>query len=53
VALRLIAAAFTPITFDEAYYWIGEASRRRYYDHPLRRGGDPAGTLIAGDTDSA
>ncbi|MBW8857612.1 MAG: hypothetical protein JF604_25540, partial [Bradyrhizobium sp.] len=22
IALRLIAAAFTPITFDEAYYWM-------------------------------
>jgi hypothetical protein len=22
VGLRLIAAAFTPITFDEAYYWM-------------------------------
>ena len=22
VALRLVAAAFTPITFDEAYYWM-------------------------------
>ena len=22
VALRLVAAAFTPIAFDEAYYWM-------------------------------
>ena len=22
IALRLIAAAYTPITFDEAYYWM-------------------------------
>jgi hypothetical protein len=22
VVLRLVAAAFTPITFDEAYYWM-------------------------------
>lgn len=22
VGLRLVAAAFTPITFDEAYYWM-------------------------------
>ena len=22
VALRLVAAAVTPITFDEAYYWM-------------------------------
>jgi hypothetical protein len=22
VALRLVAAAWTPLTFDEAYYWM-------------------------------
>jgi hypothetical protein len=26
VALRLIAAAFTPLTFDEAYYWMWSKS---------------------------
>ena len=26
VALRLVAAAFTPITFDEAYYWMWSKS---------------------------
>src|SRR3982750_1824324 len=51
VALRLVAAAFTPITFDEAYYWMWSQNLAGgYYDHPpmvayvIR-----AGTLIAGD----
>src|SRR6266568_3784666 len=53
VALRLIAAAFTPITFDEAYYWMwSKHVAGGYYDHPpmvavvIR-----LGTLIAGDTE--
>src|ERR1041384_7213551 len=53
VALRLIAAAFTPITFDEAYYWMwSQHLAGGYYDHPpmvavvIR-----LGTLIAGDTE--
>src|SRR5215472_8689152 len=53
VALRLIAAAFTPLTFDEAYYWMwSKHLAGGYYDHPpmvalvIR-----AGTLIAGDTE--
>src|SRR5215475_13149837 len=53
VALRLIAAAFTPITFDEAYYWMwSQHLAGGYYDHPpmvalvIR-----AGTMIAGDTE--
>jgi 4-amino-4-deoxy-L-arabinose transferase-like glycosyltransferase len=53
VLLRLLAAAFTPITFDEAYYWMWSKSLAGgYYDHPpmvalvIR-----AGTLIAGDTE--
>src|SRR5258707_4640948 len=53
VVLRLIAAAFTPITFDEAYYWMWSKSLAGgYYDHPpmvavvIR-----LGTLIAGDTE--
>lgn len=53
VLLRLIAAAVTPITFDEAYYWMwSKALAGGYYDHPpmvalvIR-----AGTLIAGDTE--
>src|ERR1700742_1527167 len=53
VALRLAAAAFTPLTFDEAYYWMWSKHLAfGYYDHP------PAvaivirlGTLIAGDTE--
>src|SRR6185295_2844241 len=53
VALRLVAAAYTPITFDEAYYWMwSKHLAGGYYDHPpmvalvIR-----AGTLIAGDTE--
>src|ERR1700704_6862612 len=53
VVLRLVAAAFTPITFDEAYYWMWSKSLAGgYYDHPpmvaivIR-----LGTLIAGDTE--
>ena len=37
VALRLVAAAFTPITFDEAYYWMwSKHLAGGYYDHPPR-----------------
>src|SRR5689334_14141387 len=53
VALRLVAAAFTPLTFDEAYYWTwSKGLAGGYYDHPpmvafvIR-----AGTLIAGETE--
>src|SRR5229473_3650169 len=53
VVLRLVAAAYTPITFDEAYYWLWSKNLAfGYYDHPpmvalvIR-----AGTLIAGDTE--
>ena len=53
VAMRLVAAAFTPITFDEAYYWMwSKHLAGGYYDHPpmvavvIR-----FGTLIAGDTE--
>src|ERR1700686_5836422 len=53
VVLRLVAAAWTPLTFDEAYYWMwSKHLAGGYYDHP------PAvaavirlGTLIAGDTE--
>src|SRR5437588_9991750 len=53
VALRLVAAAFTPITFDEAYYWMwSKHLAGGYYDHPP---GVAAvirlGTLVAGDTE--
>src|SRR5271154_2747295 len=53
VALRLVAAAWTPLTFDEAYYWMwSKHLAGGYYDHPpmvalvIR-----AGALIAGDTE--
>jgi 4-amino-4-deoxy-L-arabinose transferase-like glycosyltransferase len=53
LALRLVAAAWTPITFDEAYYWMwSKHLAGGYYDHPplvalvIR-----AGTMIAGDTE--
>src|SRR6187399_1254129 len=53
VGLRLVAAAFTPITFDEAYYWMWSKNLAGgYYDHPpmvafvIR-----LGTMIAGDTE--
>jgi 4-amino-4-deoxy-L-arabinose transferase-like glycosyltransferase len=53
VALRLLAAAWTPLTFDEAYYWMwSQHPAFGYYDHPpmvafvIR-----AGTAIAGDTE--
>ena len=53
VALRLIAAAWTPLTFDEAYYWMWSRHLAGgYYDHPpmvafvIR-----LGTMIAGDTE--
>src|SRR3954453_12871945 len=53
VVLRLISAAYTPLTFDEAYYWTwSKHLAGGYYDHPpmvavLIR----VGTLIAGDTE--
>src|SRR6201989_379576 len=53
VVLRLVAAALTPITFDEAYYWMWSKNLAGgYYDHPpmvalVMR----AGTMIAGDTE--
>jgi 4-amino-4-deoxy-L-arabinose transferase-like glycosyltransferase len=53
VALRLVGAAWTPLTFDEAYYWMWSKHLAfGYYDHPpmvafvIR-----AGTAIAGDTE--
>jgi Dolichyl-phosphate-mannose-protein mannosyltransferase len=51
--LRLVAAAYTPLTFDEAYYWMwSKHLAGGYYDHPpmvavvIR-----LGTLIGGDTE--
>ena len=53
VALRLVAAAWTPLTFDESYYWMwSKYPAFGYYDHPpgvayvIR-----LGTMIAGDTE--
>src|SRR5450631_237999 len=53
VGLRLVAAALTPITFDEAYYWMwSKHLAGGYYDHPpmvafvIR-----LGTVMAGDTE--
>jgi 4-amino-4-deoxy-L-arabinose transferase-like glycosyltransferase len=53
VAVRLLAAAWTPLTFDEAYYWMWSKHLAfGYYDHPpmvalvIR-----LGTLIAGDSE--
>src|SRR6202051_1065845 len=53
VALRLVAPAVTPLTFDEAYYWMwSKHLAGGYYDHPpmvavvIR-----LGTMIAGDTE--
>jgi 4-amino-4-deoxy-L-arabinose transferase-like glycosyltransferase len=51
--LRLVAAAYTPLTFDEAYYWMwSKHLAGGYYDHPpmvavvIR-----LGTMISGDTE--
>ena len=53
IVLRLVASAWTPLTFDEAYYWMwSKHLAGGYYDHPpmvavvIR-----LGTLIAGDTE--
>jgi 4-amino-4-deoxy-L-arabinose transferase-like glycosyltransferase len=53
VVLRLVAAAWTPLTFDESYYWMwSKYPAFGYYDHPpmvayvIR-----LGTMIAGDTE--
>src|SRR6266567_1292677 len=53
VALRLVAAAFTPITFDEAYYWMwSKHLAGGYYDHPpMAAVVIRLGTMIAGDTE--
>lgn len=53
VALRLIAAAVTPLTFDEAYYWTWSKNLAlSYFDHPpMVAVVIKLGTLIAGDTE--
>jgi 4-amino-4-deoxy-L-arabinose transferase-like glycosyltransferase len=53
VALRLVGAAWTPLTFDEAYYWMwSKHLAGGYYDHPpMVALVIQPGTLIAGDTE--
>src|ERR1700694_5597478 len=53
VALRLAAAAWTPLTFDEAYYWMwSKHLAGGYYDHPpMVAAVIRLGTVIAGDTE--
>jgi 4-amino-4-deoxy-L-arabinose transferase-like glycosyltransferase len=53
VVLRLIAAGWTPLTFDEAYYWTwSKHLAGGYYDHPPAVAAIIAlGTRIAGDTE--
>lgn len=53
VALRLVCATFTPLTFDEAYYWTwSKHLAGGYYDHPpLVAVVIRLGTMIAGDTE--
>lgn len=53
IALRMVCASFTPLAFDEAYYWTwSKHLAGGYYDHPpmvalvVR-----LGTMIAGDTE--
>src|SRR3954468_11693884 len=53
IVLRLVSAAYTPLTFDEAYYWTwSKHLAGGFYDHPpmvavvIR-----LGTLMAGDTE--
>ncbi|HEY0236501.1 MAG TPA: glycosyltransferase family 39 protein [Afipia sp.] len=52
VLLRLVVAAFTPLTFDEAYYWTwSKRLAGGYFDHaPMVAYVIRLGTLIAGDT---
>jgi 4-amino-4-deoxy-L-arabinose transferase-like glycosyltransferase len=53
VGLRLLAAAWTPLTFDEAYYWMwSKHLAGGYYDHsPGVAAVIRLGTIIAGDTE--
>jgi Dolichyl-phosphate-mannose-protein mannosyltransferase len=53
VLLRLIAAAWTPLTFDEAYYWMwSKHLAGGYYDHPPAVAAIIAlGTMMAGDSE--
>src|ERR1700739_2286931 len=53
IVLRLVAAAWTPLTFDEAYYWMwSKHLAGGYYDHPpMVAAVIRLGTMIAGDTE--
>src|SRR3954467_154575 len=53
IALRLVSAADTPLTFHEAYYWTWSRHLAGgYYDHsPMVAVLIRLGTLIAGDTE--
>jgi Dolichyl-phosphate-mannose-protein mannosyltransferase len=53
VVLRLIAAAWTPLTFDEAYYWMWSKHLSfGYYDHPpMVAAVIRLGTVMADDTE--
>lgn len=53
VVLRLCIAAATPLTFDEAYYWLwSKHLAGGFYDHPpMAAAVIWLGTLIAGDTE--
>jgi hypothetical protein len=53
VLVRLVCAAWTPLTFDEAYYWMwSKHLAGGYYDHPLMVAVViRLGTMIAGDTE--
>src|ERR1700734_2808078 len=53
VALRVVAAAWTPLTFDEAYYWMwSKYLAFGYYDHPpMVAAVIRLGTMIAGDSE--
>ena len=50
--IRLVVAATTPLSFDEAYYWTWSRHLAAgYYDHPpLIAFAIRAGTLVFGDT---
>ncbi len=53
IALRMIAAAFTPLMLDEAYYWkLSKNLAGGYYDHPpMVAAMIRLGTMLAGDTE--
>src|SRR6202035_4393389 len=53
VAMRLAAAAWTPLTFDEAYYWMWSKhlAGGYYAPPPMVAVVIRLGTMIAGDTE--